>query len=115
MDGQLERAVERESQPETTAESEASVAGSLASGLSRLSKSPRLMLALGGTVVVALIAVLVWQTQTPSEGVAQVRRAAAKSTGTARVQPVRKAQNMARIATSGGRIEYISHDELARE
>jgi len=115
MDGQLEQAVKRESQPETAAESKASVASSLASGLSRLSKSPRLMLALGGTVVVALIAALVWQTQTPSEGVAQVRRAVARSTGTARVQPVRKAQNMARIATSGGRIEYIGHDELARE
>jgi len=90
--------------------------GSPAAGLLRLSKSPRLMLALGGTVVVALIAALAWQTKTPSEGVAQVRRAAAaKGTGTARVQPVRKAQNMARIATSGGRIDYIGRDELARE
>ena len=119
MDVQLERPAERESQPDPATgpiEPEASVTGSPAAALSRLSKSPRLMLALGGTAVVALIAALVWQTRTPSEGVAQVRRAASsKATGTARVKPVRKAQNMARIATSSGRIDYIGHDELARE
>ena len=79
MDGQLERQAELESQPEISAEpieSEAEIADSPGNRLSRLTKSPRLVLALGGTLVVALIAVVAWQMQTPPEGVAQVKQAA---------------------------------------
>ncbi len=76
-------------------------------------RSPRTTLALGGTFVVALVAVVAWQMRTPSEGVAQVRKTAA--TGRARVKTVRKFQHMARIATTSGKIDYISRDELARE
>ncbi len=119
MDGQLDRQAELESHPAESSdpvESAAGTAGPSGVFLSRLSKSPRLMLALGGTLVVGLIAVVAWQIQTPPEGVAQVKQAPrGQATGTARVQPIRKAQHMVRIATTGGRIEYISRDELARE
>ena len=118
MDGQLERQAELESHPAESSdpvESAAGTAGPSGVFLSRLSKSPRLMLALGGTLVVGLIAVVAWQIQTPPEGVAQVKQAPrGQASGTARVRPIRKAQHMVRIATTGGRIEYISRDELAR-
>ena len=70
-------------------------------------------------MVVALVAAVAWQTRTPTEGVAQVKRIPRSQTqqvtGKARVQTVRKAQNMARISTAGGRTDFISRDELARE
>ena len=122
MDGQVERADELVGRAESVAESSdvgepgVSAVESPIPVLSRFSRSPRLVLTVAGTLVVGLIAAMVWQARTPSEGVAQVRRAPlAAATGTARVQPLRKSQNMARIATSGGRIDFIGRDELARE
>ena len=119
MDEQLERQAELESQPEAAAEpieSAADVAGWPGLRLARLSKSPRLVLALGGTLVAALIALVAWQTRSPSEGVAQVKQVPrARAAGTARVRPVRKSQHVVRIATAAGRIEYISRDELSQE
>ncbi len=87
------------------------------SRLALISRSPRLVLALGGTLVVIVIAAVALQMRTPAEGIAQVQSAArTRDTGTARVRPpVRKAQHMARIATAGGKTDFISRDELAKE
>ena len=87
------------------------------SRLALISRSPRLVLALGGTLVVVVIAAVALQMRTPAEGIAQVQSAArTRDTGTARVRPpVRKAQHMARIATAGGKTDFISRDELAKE
>jgi foldase protein PrsA len=81
----------------------------------RLRRSPRWTLAVGGTLAVVVIAVVVMQLRHPTEGVAQVRAPQSATTGTARVKPFRKARHMARISGAGKTVEYISHDELARE
>ena len=119
MDGQLEQQADLESRPETAVEPVTRISRVIKGRLSHLLESPRLLLVLGGTLVVALVAAVAWQTRTPTEGVAQVKRIPQRQTqqvtGKARVQTVRKAQNMARISTAGGRTEFISRDELARE
>ena len=119
MDGQLEQQADLESQPEAAVEPVTRISRVIKGRLSHLLESPRLLLVLGGTLVVALVAAVAWQTRTPTEGVAQVKRIPQRQTqqvtGKARVQTVRKAQNMARISTAGGRTDFISRDELARE
>ncbi|MEE3366677.1 MAG: peptidylprolyl isomerase [Planctomycetota bacterium] len=119
MDGQLEQQADLESRPETAVEPVTRISRVIKGRLSHLLESPRLLLVLGGTLVVALVAAVAWQTRTPTEGVAQVKRIPQRQTqqvtGKARVQTVRKAQNMARISTAGGRTDFISRDELARE
>lgn len=119
MDGQLEQQADLEPRPEAEVEPVTGISRVIRGRLSHLLESPRLLLVLGGTVVVALVAAVAWQTRTPTEGVAQVKRIprsqAQQATGKARVQTVRKAQNMARISTAGGRTNFISRDELARE
>ncbi|MEE3284680.1 MAG: peptidylprolyl isomerase [Planctomycetota bacterium] len=119
MDGQLEQQADLESRPEAAVEPVTRISRVIKGRLSHLLESPRLLLVLGGTLVVALVAAVAWQTRTPTEGVAQVKRIPQRQTqqvtGKARVQTVRKAQNMARISTAGGRTDFISRDELARE
>ena len=119
MDGQLEQQADLESQPEAAVEPVTRISRVIKGRLSYLLESPRLLLVLGGTLVVALVAAVAWQTRTPTEGVAQVKRIPRSQVqqvaGKARVQTVRKAQNMARISTAGGRTDFISRDELARE
>ena len=58
------------------------------SRLALISRSPRLVLVLGGTLVVIVVAAVALQMRTPTEGIAQVRSAArTRDTGTARVRP----------------------------
>lgn len=83
----------------------------------RVVQTPQLAIVLGGTLVTVVVAAVLLQMRQSTEGVAEVRRPATKtnSTGTAKVQSPRRAQNMARITTAAGRIHQISRDELARE
>ena len=104
-------------QPETRPDaSEQQIVNWVQSRLALISSSPRLVLVLGGTLVVVVIAAVALQMRTPAEGVAQVSSAGrTRGTGTARVRPVRKVQHMARIATTGGKTDFITRDELAKE
>ncbi|MEC9010540.1 MAG: hypothetical protein VX877_14845, partial [Planctomycetota bacterium] len=74
MDGQLEQQADLESRPEAAVEPVTRISRVIKGRLSHLLESPRLLLVLGGTLVVALVAAVAWQTRTPTEGVAQVKR-----------------------------------------
>ncbi len=104
-------------QPETRPDApEQQIVSWVKSRLALISSSPRLVLILGGTLVVVVIAAVALQMRTPAEGVAQVSSAGrTRGTGTTRVRPVRKVQHMARIATTGGKTNFITRDELAKE
>ena len=104
-------------QPETRPDApEQQIVSWVKSRLALIYSSPRLVLILGGTLVVVVIAAVALQMRTPAEGVAQVSSAGrTRGTGTTRVRPVRKVQHMARIATTGGKTNFITRDELAKE
>lgn len=86
-----------------------------------LRRAPRLSLVLGGVLVAAIVAAVLFQVRRPTTGTAADRDSASKTrlaaaSGTARVaSPTRQRQFAARITSRNGQVQRIVYDDLARE